>query len=173
LGGASEALQKRSLEGKPFDFYTSTEMSSKNSQIEFTPPDQASPAARATPDASFTYTWEEWRYNTFGVDMHAPQAGWLLIKQIYDPLWKLTLDGQPVQPVRANFVGMAIPLPQGQHQLRMDYRPIARSLYWPAGLVLEAQLIALFTIALLRDARASLPRLKKLCTIPAAKEELS
>ena len=113
---------------------------------------QPTPAAAPLNEPSFTYTWNEWRYNTFGIDLEASQAGWLLIRQLYDPLWKLTLDGKPVLPIRANFVDMAIPLPQGKHQLRMDYRPFARNLYWPAGLLLELLLIVLFAIALRKSA---------------------
>jgi hypothetical protein len=116
----------------------------------------AQPAPTAVPagDTSFAYTWNEWRYNTFGIDLKAPQAGWLLIRQLYDPLWKLTLDGKPVTPIRANFVGMAIAVPEGAHQLRMDYRPFARSLYWPASILLEVLLIVLFAMALRKGTAA-------------------
>jgi hypothetical protein len=117
---------------------------------------QVSPASEIADDPNFTYTWDEWRYNTFSIDLNAPQAGWLLIRQLNDPLWKLTLDGKPIQPIRANFVGMAIPLPQGNHQLHMDYWPLARRLYWPAALLLEALLIGLFMISLRKNAAVPL-----------------
>jgi hypothetical protein len=96
----------------------------------------------------FTYQWREWRYNDFGFEVNAPTEGWLLIRQLYDPLWRLTLDGQPTRAVRANVTGMALWLPSGRHDIRMEYRPLARRLYWPGALLLEVALAVLLLISL-------------------------
>lgn len=77
----------------------------------------------------FDYVWHDWKYNTFSFTVNSSQNGWLFIRQLYDPLWKFTVDGKSTQVVRANLFGMAFPIPKGQHEIRMDYRPFARSLY--------------------------------------------
>lgn len=95
----------------------------------------------------FTATWYEWRYNTFRFAVQVPQAGWLLIRQLYDPRWIVTIDEVPVQATRANYIGMAIPVPEGRHDIRMDYQPLARRLYWPAGFSLEGSIVILLLVA--------------------------
>ena len=99
--------------------------------------------------SGFTSEWREWRYNDFGFEINAPREGWLLIRQLYDPLWRLTVDGQPVRIVRANITGMAVRLPAGKHFIRMEYQPLARRLYWPASLLLEGALLMLIVMWLL------------------------
>jgi hypothetical protein len=94
-----------------------------------------------------TFNWQEWRYNTFSFEVNAPQDGWLLIRQINDPKWNLTVDGQTMQPSRANFAGIGLPLAQGHHLIRMDYQPLARKIYWPAGILLDFTLITLAVMA--------------------------
>jgi hypothetical protein len=96
----------------------------------------------------FSYEWREWLYNSFAFDVAVPASGWLLIRQVHDPAWRLTVDGQPVQAMRGNIVGMAIPLSEGYHTVRMDYRPLTRRLYWIAGVVLEITLLAFVVLSL-------------------------
>jgi hypothetical protein len=110
---------------------------------------EAQPVAEDQGDAGFAYQWREWRYNDFGFEVDAPRDGWLLIRQLDDPLWHLMVDGQRVRAVRANFVGMALPLKAGRHSIRMSYRPLARGLFWPGALALEIALSALALISVL------------------------
>jgi hypothetical protein len=116
---------------------------------------QPSPAGEAK---DFTYQWREWSYNDFGFEVNAPRDGWLLIRQLDDPLWQVTVDGKKVRGVRANITGMALPLSEGRHLIRMDYRPLARSLYWPGSLLLELTLLFLIIISLLRISSSPLRR---------------
>jgi hypothetical protein len=115
-------------------------------------------AGQVTQTAKLDNVWNEWRYNTFDFEVNTPRNGWLLIRQLYDPLWHITIDGRPVQPVQANFVGMALPINGGQHQIRMDYRPLARGIYWSACLLLEITLLAFVIIALRIRSTMSLRR---------------
>ena len=170
-----EAFQAHELQGPPVSFYTKAETlslaqtreamkndpspfinnqtlmlndsgqglrQSSSEQKDVTPPEAA----------AFIYQWREWRYNDFAFDVYAPQDGWLLIRQIDDPLWLLTVDGRPVRQARANVVGMALPLSRGGHYIRMEYRPLARRLYWPGAMLLEVVLLALMVTALLSRA---------------------
>jgi len=96
------------------------------------------PTAPST--ASFSYEWTEWLYNSFGFKVVIPQDGWLRINQITDPNWNITIDGKPVSAYRANFMSTAFPISAGAHQIRMDYMPVARRIYWIAVLALEITL---------------------------------
>jgi hypothetical protein len=84
-----------------------------------------------------------WTYNSFDLRINAPAAGGVYLPQLYDPLWRITVDDQRVDPVSANFVGMAFPIAEGAHRIHMEYRPLARRLYWPACLAVEAMLLVL------------------------------
>ena len=103
------------------------------------PPDVAS-----SPDAlGLSYQFREWRYNGFRIVVDVPAAGWLLIRQLYDPAWRISVDGRMVPARSADFVAIAIPVAEGSQEIRMDYRPTSRRLYWPACLMLESVLLAL------------------------------
>jgi hypothetical protein len=101
---------------------------------------------QAANGTSFSYQWLTWNYNDFSYEVNAPKDGWLLINQLYDPAWHLSLDGKPAQLNRANFVGMAVPIAVGKHTLAISYWPLARRLYWPAGILLEACLLCLLLL---------------------------
>jgi hypothetical protein len=96
---------------------------------------------------NFAYAFKNWSYNDFKIDLDAPLQGTLVIHQLPDPLWKLRLDGQPMKFATSRSVDMTIALPQGKHELQMDYEPIARRLYWPAALMLQALLIGMFALS--------------------------
>jgi hypothetical protein len=86
----------------------------------------------------FTAVWREWSYNTFEFDVDVPENGFVLVRQLADPRWQVTVDGTGVEAVQANVAALAVPVAAGRHRLRMDYQPLARRLYWPAGILLEA-----------------------------------
>jgi hypothetical protein len=86
-------------------------------------------------------------YNDFRLSVDSPGEGWLLLHQGYDPLWRVTIDGRPVQVARANQFRMAVPVSPGQHTVEMSYWPFARGWYWPACWLLEAGLLTLGTVA--------------------------
>ncbi len=88
----------------------------------------------------FDYAFKNWAYNDFKIDLDAPQPGTLVVHQLPDPLWKLKLDGAPVNVGTSRSVDMTLPLPQGRHSLQLDYEPLARKLYWPAAILLQIAL---------------------------------
>ncbi len=100
------------------------------------------PGEAGAPEA-FAFTWETWGYNGHRVRLQAPGAGWVLLRQTYDPDWQLRLNGAPVTPRRANIMGMAFPVTEGAHTLTLAYHPTARTWYWPAALLLLASLLVL------------------------------
>lgn len=104
--------------------------------------------------SGFSYEWRSWRYNEFELDIQAANDGWLMIRQHFDPSWHAWVDGSRVEPVKANYISMAIALPRGSHAIRLEYRPLARTLYWPAAILLELVVLAFLTTAIRRVPRA-------------------
>jgi len=96
----------------------------------------ASPASQRIKDG-FSYAWQNWRYNDFSVDVVVPREGWLMVRQLHDPRWRIAVDGATVQPVKANYLSMAFPIAAGRHRVEAGYRPPARALYWWAAAGLE------------------------------------
>ena len=47
----------------------------------------------------------------------------LVLSEIYYPGWTATLDGQPVEIGRVNYVLRALRIPAGRHELRLEFRP--------------------------------------------------
>ncbi len=118
------------------------------------------PSAGDGAGGAFAYRFLTCDYNGFALEVTAPRSGWVYLRQLHDPLWRVTVDGQPVKAIPALFAGTGVPLSGGAHVLRMDYRPLARRLYWPAGLLLEGTLAAL-AVAAARSASARAVRQEK------------
>ncbi len=94
------------------------------------------------------WQWLDWAYADFAVRFTAEFPGWLLLRQLYDPLWRYTVDGEERHAESANFIGTALRVDGGTHELRMSYRPRARRLYGPACMLL------VITVAFLLVVRA-------------------
>lgn len=56
------------------------------------------------------------------IRVHANAPGMLLVRNAYDTGWKATVDGRPVPAVPANVVSIAVPVPAGDHVVRLEYR---------------------------------------------------
>ena len=80
---------------------------------------------------------QNWSYNSFVFEVDAPSAGNLIIRQAPDPAWRINMDNVPTR-INPIFSGLAISIPvlKGHHVIQMDYRPLARHLYWPASVLL-------------------------------------
>lgn len=53
--------------------------------------------------------------NEWTLTLHSKDANYLFAGLRHDPWWKISVDGEPVLPIRANGVFMAIPVPRGDH----------------------------------------------------------
>jgi hypothetical protein len=67
-------------------------------------------------------------------DFSAP--GYLVIVEAYDPGWRATVDGRPVEVRRANLLFRAVEVPEGRHHVELSYRP--PGLLWGALLSASA-----------------------------------
>lgn len=58
----------------------------------------------------------------------APRDGIAVVLEPWFPGWRATVDGHPAPVGRANYAFMAVPVPAGDHELRLEYRPTR---LWP------------------------------------------
>jgi hypothetical protein len=62
-----------------------------------------------------------------------PVSGYLVLSDVYYPGWRATVDGVPVEVLRADYVFRAVLLPPGEHTVRMTFAPWT----WRVGLVVS------------------------------------
>ena len=67
------------------------------------------------------------RYVNSEVDVavNAPDGGLLLLTDVWHPWWRATLDGKPVDILRADAIFRAVALPPGAHEVRFTFEPMA------------------------------------------------
>jgi len=67
------------------------------------------------------------RYENGEVDVaaYAPDGGFLLLNDVWDPWWRATLDGKPVDILRADVIFRAVALPPGAHEIQFTFAPFA------------------------------------------------
>jgi hypothetical protein len=65
------------------------------------------------------------RYANAEVDVavNAPDGGFLLLTDVWHPWWRATLDGKPVDILRADVIFRAVALPPGAHEVRFTFAP--------------------------------------------------
>jgi hypothetical protein len=88
-----------------------------------------------------------WSYNDLTLTVAAPAPGWLILHQLYDRHWQVSMDGLKVPVRQANLLRMAIPVSPGRHVVKLSYRPLTRILFWPACWLLELTLLVLAAAA--------------------------
>ncbi len=59
------------------------------------------------------------------LDVNAPAEGLLIISENFYPGWRATVDGEPVEILRADYTLRAIPVRAGQHRIEMWYEPLS------------------------------------------------
>jgi hypothetical protein len=60
------------------------------------------------------------------VETEAPAGGgWLVLYDVWHPWWFATVDGEGADILRANTMFRAVPIPEGRHEARFAFRPLA------------------------------------------------
>ncbi|MFL5799201.1 MAG: hypothetical protein ACJ77A_14875 [Actinomycetota bacterium] len=89
------------------------------------------------------------------IDVRAPSAGVVLVRNSWDEHWHATVDGRPAPVVHADYLLQGVPVPAGRHSvvLRYDDPPIGYGLGGSAAVV--ALMAAAMLVARRRERRHS------------------
>jgi hypothetical protein len=82
----------------------------------------------------------------------ASSPGWLLVDESWYPGWGASVDGIPTAVLRANYLFMAIYVPAGGHEIRLQYR----SAPFTIGAILSILVVGFLSILAFRQHRNSL-----------------
>ncbi len=95
--------------------------------------------------------------NSARVDVSAPADSVVLVRNVYDPGWRATVDGQPVPVLPADSLMQAVAVPAGKHTIVLGFHdpPVGYGLFG-SGLAVAAFLTAAFGLVL-RDRRRRRP----------------
>jgi len=72
-------------------------------------------------DASVSMT--SYKPNELNYKVHSENGGLVVFSEIWYPGWKASIDGNPVEIGRADYVLRAINVPSGDHDIMMEFRP--------------------------------------------------
>lgn len=72
---------------------------------------------------SGTVTLTAYEPNELHYDISSARGGLVVFSEIYYPGWTATIDGQPAELGRANYVLRALKVPAGSHKVVLEFRP--------------------------------------------------
>lgn len=61
--------------------------------------------------------------NELHYDVQSSQGGVIVFSEVYYPGWTATVDGQPVEVGRVNYVLRAISVKGGKHKVVLEFKP--------------------------------------------------
>ncbi len=111
----------------------------------------------ATTDSLRAITLTAYEPNALTYEVESAEGGMAVFSEIYYPGWCATIDGEPLEIVRANYVLRATLLPAGSHTITFTFRP--QSLKVTETIAFCA--LGLLLVALLAALRGMLPMLRK------------
>jgi hypothetical protein len=116
-------------------------------------PIQISPVADAAP-GSVEYVSYQRKHIVLKTKSAAP--GVLLLNDKYDPSWQVTVNGQPAELLRCNYLMRGVAVPAGEHTVEFFYRPPVTALYVSlATLLLGAVVLGCLGLSRKRAAAAA------------------
>ncbi len=71
--------------------------------------------------------------NEVELAVRTPVSGYLVLSDVYYPGWRATVDGAPVEILRADYILRAVPLSPGEHTIQMTFAPWT----WRVGLAVS------------------------------------
>ncbi len=81
--------------------------------------------------------------NRVTVRYAAKQPGWVVLSDVWYPGWQATIDGEPAQIYRGDYLFRAVAAPAGEHVVEFVYRPV----FFYAGLAASLVGLAVFGAA--------------------------
>ena len=72
----------------------------------------------------FLYTLHDYQYADIHATISSRNSGYVYWADGYDRWWSAFIDGKQIPLYRANSAFKAFPIPAGEHELRLVYRPV-------------------------------------------------
>jgi len=83
------------------------------------------PSLRAHPDFKGTSRIVAWQPDRVVIEAQLNRPGYVVLVDAFDPGWRATLGGRPVEILRGNFLFRCIAAPAGTQRIELCYRPRA------------------------------------------------
>jgi len=64
-----------------------------------------------------------YRPDRLAIETDSPAFRYLFLSEIFYPGWKAFIDGQPTRILRGNYLFRVLELPEGRHQVRLEFDP--------------------------------------------------
>ncbi|MBV9355926.1 MAG: YfhO family protein [Chloroflexi bacterium] len=120
---------------------------------------EQSPPALAPATAAESVDWLRQDPDELVLRTDASAPALLVLSETYDPFWEATVDDQPAPVLVADHILRAVPVPAGQHTLRLRYAPpMMRLGVLTSGATLVVLAGALLSLSAGRRRRASAER---------------
>ena len=81
------------------------------------------PQLEGSPLDSGTVVLKQRTANELTCEVSSPKGGLAVFSEVYYPGWTATVDGQPAELGRVNYVLRALKIPAGRHEVVMTFRP--------------------------------------------------
>ena len=112
--------------------------------------DLLKPVTKAASDSASIATLTAYEPNRLSYDVRSPKGGVVVFSEIFYPGWTATVDGQPVQIGRVNYVLRAITVAAGEHKVELAFFPHSLDVtetvaYASFGLLLLLIIVAMVT----------------------------
>ena len=105
-------------------------------------------------DSTATVELTSYEANRLAYKVKSQKGGVVVLSEIYYPVWTCTIDGEPTDIARANYVLRAIKVPAGEHEVIMTFDPqtvhITEAIAYTALALLALMLIGLLAYSLYR-----------------------
>ena len=85
--------------------------------------EQLKPVAEADTDSASLVTITSYEPNQLTYDVKSAKGGVVVFSEIYYPGWTATIDGQPAELGRVNYVLRALTVGPGQHKVELSFFP--------------------------------------------------
>lgn len=86
----------------------------------------------------------QWKPGELELDVNSDASGLVVLSEIHYPGWKAEIDGEPTEILRANYLLRALAVPEGQHRIRMIYRPLSYYFGLIASILTALLIVRLF-----------------------------
>jgi len=93
--------------------------------LEHEPPLMMRPLSRSSADSQMEASASivSFKNTIIEVDVSAPRPGFVLFNSAWYPWWRATVDGAPVDVLKANVLFRAVQTPAGKHRIRFEFEP--------------------------------------------------